>query len=325
MKKLHFLLAFLFLLGCKRDSVEVPIMPIDPVAASNYPQEIGNILVNKCATSGCHNSLSRGSAGGLDFSTWDLMFDGGRNGTATIPYSVENSYLLYSVNTDTLVGPVLLPTMPYLQDQLSSQEYSALVNWIAAGAPNKDGLIKFSDNPNRKKLYICMQGCDKVAVVDEATKVIMRYISVGVLPNQIEAPHQVRVSPDGQYWYVVFYNGDILQKYRTTDDSLIGTANITSSNWNTMVFSNDGNTAYVNGTTAPEVTAVVDLTSMTLNTLHSISSPHGGFVTPDNQYLYLTCQTGNFITKVELATFDDSKIVLVPGQLPTTRDRKSVV
>ena len=104
MKKLHFLFAFLFLLSCKNDSVEVPVVPVDPVAASNYPQEIGNILVNKCATSGCHNSLSRGSAGGLDFSTWDLMFDGGRNGTATIPYSVENSYLLtYSVTDISLL------------------------------------------------------------------------------------------------------------------------------------------------------------------------------------------------------------------------------
>ena len=48
----------------------------------------------------------------------DLMFDGGRNGTSVIPYSVDNSYMLYSVNTDSTQGPVLLPTMPYLQAPL---------------------------------------------------------------------------------------------------------------------------------------------------------------------------------------------------------------
>lgn len=315
MKQLLFLIVISFFVSCKYDKLEIPV---DRVADSNFPPEVGKILVNKCATSGCHNSLSRGIAGGLDFSTWDLMFDGGRNGTSVIPYSTDNSYMLYSVNTDSTQGPVLLPTMPYLQPALSQQEYEILLNWIHNGAPDKNGFVKFSDDPNRKKLYIVMQGCDKVAVVDEATKVIVRYIDVGIIPNQIEAPHQVRVSPDGQYWYVVFSFGDILQKFRTSDDSLVGTVNITSSTWNTLIFSNDGQTGYVNGTSAPEVTAVVDLATMSLNSIHPLSSPHGGFVTPDNQYLYLTCQTGNFITKVELPTFDDSKIVLVPGQQITT-------
>ena len=320
MKKLHFLFVFLFFFSCKYDTLEVPIEPIDPVLASNYPTDIGNILVNKCATSGCHNTLSRSYAGGLDFSTWDLMFDGGRNGTSVIPYSIENSYLLFSVNTDTLLGPVLLPTMSYLEEHLSSQEYTTLVNWIAAGAPKKDGFIKFSDNPNRRKLYIVMQGCDKVAVVDEATKVIMRYINVGNNPNQIESPHQVRVSEDGQYWYVVFINGDILQKFRTSDDSLVGEVNITSAAWNTLVFSNSGDTGFVNGT-VEGIIAAVNLNSMTLQNLFTISYPHGGIVSPDGRYMYVTSQNGNFITKVDLSTapfYDNSTIVLVPGAIPST-------
>jgi DNA-binding beta-propeller fold protein YncE len=320
MKKLNVLYFLLFLIGCKYDTAEQPTVPVDPVAASNYPVEIGNILVNKCATSGCHNSLSRGVAGGLDFSSWDQMFDGGRNGTAVIPYSVENSYLLYSVNTDTTLGPVLEPTMPYLGDHISSSEYNSLVNWIASGAPDKNGVIKFSDNPDRRKLYIVMQGCDKVAVVDEATKVIMRYIDVGNKPNQIESPHQVRVSPDGQYWYAVFYTGDILQKFRTSDDSFVGEVNITSATWNTLVFSASGDTGFVNGT-IEGVTAVVNLNSMTLQNLFTISYPHGGLVTPDGKTMYITSQNGNFLTKIDLTTapfYDNSIVVLVPGASPST-------
>ena len=45
-----------------------------PIPESNYPPAVAEIIVNKCATSGCHNSLSRANAGGLDYSTWDLMF-----------------------------------------------------------------------------------------------------------------------------------------------------------------------------------------------------------------------------------------------------------
>src|SRR4051812_18458540 len=182
---LFFFLAFLS--ACKYDNLE---LPVDNVAESNYPVDVANILTKKCATSGCHNTLSRGVAGGLDFSTWDLMFDGGRNGTSVIPYSTENSYLLYSINTDSLLGPTLEPTMPYLGTPLTTSEYNTIKDWIANGAPNKNGFVKFSDNPDRAKLYICMQGCDKVAVVDEETKVIMRYVDVGALPGQIEAPHQ---------------------------------------------------------------------------------------------------------------------------------------
>ena len=228
--------------------------------------------------------------------------------------------MLYTVNTDSLRGPVLLPTMPYLRSNLSEEEYQTLVNWISRGAPDKNGFVKFSDDPARKKVYICMQGCDKVGVVDAKTKNIMRYLNVGVNSNIIEAPHQVRVSLDGKYWYVVFYSGSILQKFRTDDDSLISTLildNI-SHNWNTLIFTPDGKTGFVNALDG--TTQVVDLENMTNGLTLNHVTPHGGFVTPDAHYLYLTCQNGNFVYKIDLTSgfFDDTSISLVPGQQPVT-------
>ena len=86
------LIILLFLFGsCTYDK------QVDPLEGSGYPTEVGKIIVNKCATAGCHNSLSRANAGGLDFSTWDLMFEGGRNGSSVIPFSTDYSYcLLYT-------------------------------------------------------------------------------------------------------------------------------------------------------------------------------------------------------------------------------------
>ena len=314
---IFFSLLVILVVCCKKEKTttydKVEILP-----NTGFPNDVAKIMVSKCAIDGCHNSLSRSSSNGLDFSTWDLMFDGGRNGTSVIPFSVDYSYMLYTVNTDSTRAPVLLPTMPYLRPHLSEEEYQILVNWIANGATDKNGFIKFSDDPNRKKVYICMQGCDKVAVIDAKTKVIMRYITVGVDPTISEAPHQVRVSPDGKYWYVVFVSGTVLQKFRTSDDVLISTLTLDniSHNWNTIIFTPDGNTGFVNALDGR--TQIVSLDNMTLKTFLTHDTPHGGFVTHDGRYLYLTCQNGNFVNKVDLnsAPFYDQevKIGLVPGQ-----------
>lgn len=75
--------------GCKRDE------PIIDLKTSNYPTVIGNIILTKCAVSGCHNTQSKNAAAGLDLTSWSTMMDGDRNGAVCIPYSAENSTLFY--------------------------------------------------------------------------------------------------------------------------------------------------------------------------------------------------------------------------------------
>lgn len=312
MNRLFSIIILFTISSCAYDKLE------EPAPGSGYPQAVSAILVNRCAIQGCHNSLSRNSVGGLDFTTWEKMFEGGRNGTSVIPFAADNSFMLYSVNTDTLRGPVLLPTMPYQDAPLNETEYQTLVDWIASGAPDDKGFVKFSDDASRKKVYICMQGCDKVAVIDAETKVIMRYISVGVNPAAIEAPHQVKVSPDGNFWYAVFVSGEVLQKFRTSDDSLVASLDLGQgvANWNTLILTPDGKKGFVNDPNNGK-TVVVNLETMAIEIVKGFDSPHGGFVTPDGGYLYLTAQIGNFITKVDLSTapfYDSEIIVLVPGQ-----------
>lgn len=315
MKKIsHIVLLIILFSGCKYDTVQ-------PIAEdkSNYPPEVAKILVTKCASPSCHSDASRDDVGGLDFASWEMLFDGGRNGSSVIPFSPEYSYILYSLNTDTNRGPVLEPTMPYQQNPLTNEEYTTIYNWILNGAKNKYGELRFPDNVNRPKFYICMQGCDKVFVFDAQSKVIMRVVDVGNKPNIIEAPHLVRVSPDGQFWYVVFYSGDVIQKFRTSDDQFVGEVNIGQGDWNTIIFTPDGKKGYVNGT-GLQRTAEVNLETMSLIRNLSMDFPHGGFVSPDGNTLYLTCQNGNFINKVNLAsgTYDVDPVVLVPGQSPST-------
>ncbi|MFN9596378.1 MAG: c-type cytochrome domain-containing protein, partial [Bacteroidota bacterium] len=101
------LAVMLIIQSCKYD-----VAP-EPFDDGCYPPEVAEILVKKCATSGCHNTISKDAASGLDLSTWEAMFQGNRNGAVCVPYRSDQSTLFFYINTDTLQGPVSQPTMPF--------------------------------------------------------------------------------------------------------------------------------------------------------------------------------------------------------------------
>ena len=295
--------AFYFLLSvivisitasCRYDKGDEP----DPVANSGYPDEIGAILVKKCATSGCHNTQSKDAASGLDLSTWDNMLNGNNSGAVIVPYNVENSILLRFVNTDTTLGKVQIPTMPLNNSPLSVAEYNTLKNWIANGAPDKNGKIYFAPTANQRKYYISNQACDLIAVCDPVRKVIARYIKVGVQDNASEQPHTLKLSPDGNYWYAVFYTGYVFQKFSAYNDSLVGEVTLSSGGWSSFCFSPDGKKAYLSDLDHSGI-AVIDLVNMVqLQYLPGIyDNAHGMGINPKTGYLYVTNQYGTAIHK----------------------------
>ena len=73
----------------------------EPFDDGCYPPEVAEILVKKCATSGCHNTISKDAASGLDLSSWEAMFQGNRNGAVCVPYRSDQSTLFFYINTDT--------------------------------------------------------------------------------------------------------------------------------------------------------------------------------------------------------------------------------
>lgn len=295
---LFLLVSFLItcFLSCKDDNDNAP------PAFNNgcYPPAVAEIIVKKCATSGCHNTQSKDAASGLDLSTWETMFAGNRNGAVTVPFRSDQSTLFYFINTDSSLGIVQKPTMPFNGTPLSKAEVLTIRNWIDAGAPNCNGLVKFSDNPGRKKFYVANQGCDLVGVHDALTKVIMRYVDVGN-SIAIESPHMIKISPDGLYWYVAFINSTVLQKYRTSDDTFVGEATITQGSWNTFTISPDGTKAWVVDFSTAGRIAYVNLNTMQLELMYAdpglFNSPHGSMISPDGTTLYVTGQLSNVIYK----------------------------
>lgn len=271
---------------------------------NGYPEEISNILVKKCAIAGCHTERSKDGAAGLSLETWDELFQGDRNGAVCIPYRHDYSTLFLFTNTDNTLGPVNEPTMPLNKPALTKEEMKTLTDWIDAGAPNSEGKIAFADNPNRSKVYVTNQGCDVVTVFDAATQLQMRYIDVGV-SAQIESPHMIKVSPDGNYWHTCFYTGNVFQKFRTSDDTKVGEVNVTNGSWNTFSISNDSKYGFVVDWQPDGRVAYVDLNTMFLVNPNPIWG--GGFLFPDahgsainakGDILYVTSQSGSYVMKI---------------------------
>lgn len=244
------LLLFSLIFSCNRNKLE---------PAFDYPDEVSRLMRKTCAIKGCHNETSAAAVGGLNLESWEKLFEGSRGGSPVVPYSPELSYLLYSVNTDASLGPVLTPTMPYLQDALTPEEYDLLWQWIDDGARNAEGEERFPPDPNRKKWYVGHNECDQVAVFDAESRQVMRYIDVGDRENTIELAFDIEVTPDGEDWLLVFTGtNDHIERYSTLTDEKVAHITLGHFGWNTLTFSPDSKFAFVAGDYWQEL-AVVDL------------------------------------------------------------------
>ncbi len=203
--------------------------------------------------------------------------------------------------------------MPVNGTPLSREQVKLFYDWIDRGAPSGSGKIMWADNPQRKKVYVVNQGCDVVTVFDSETQLPIRYIEVGTKPGAPDTPHSVRVSPDGKYWYVIFINNNIMQKYRCSDDAFVGNIplspkaagtnpNFDAFDWNTMVFTKDGKKAYCVSWTQFGKVAAVDLENRKLlHYLPNLSYPHGIALNDAEDSIYVAAQTGNYLSIIDTA------------------------
>ncbi|MBC7693912.1 MAG: YncE family protein [Burkholderiales bacterium] len=300
------LVFFIFLFACTKDSA--------PPTFGDYPTEIGKIFTYKCATSGCHNTASYKGAADLDLSSYSTLFQGSRNGSPIIPYRSDFSSLCYFINTYSDLGPINVPKMPLNGSALSREEVQTIKNWIDNGATDINGNIMWSDNLKRKKYYVLNQGCDVVTVFDATTQLPIRYITVGNIPGVAESPHMIRLSPDGQYWYVIFVANNIIQKFKASDDSFVSQVSLGSTqNWNTITISDDGKRAYCVSWQANSRLAIVNIENMTLiNNVGggNFTDAHGIALNKTNDTIYITRQTGNYIFKIDTALNGFNEITL---------------
>jgi DNA-binding beta-propeller fold protein YncE len=272
------------------------------VISKGYPKDVEHIITNKCAVSGCHNNSSYIAAGGLNLETWEDMFKGSRTGAVVIPYRSDFSTMCYYTNTDSSLGLALQPTMPAGNSPLSKDEYLLLKNWIDAGAPDDKGLIKFSDNPGRKKLYITNRQCDVVTVIDAETLLPMRYITTA----EKKFPYCVKVAPDKKYWYLSYFApANIIQRFDATNDAPAGEINLGEGVWTSFAITNDSRHAYFVDNGAPGKMAYVDLEHMQLLATYTFGGnfqfPVGVVINEALHKLYVGTTYGNFIYTIDIS------------------------
>ncbi len=290
----------LLIVSCKHE----PFNPL-PDGNGNYPDNVAKIMLTKCATTGCHNDASYEGAGGLNLTTWDRLFEGGNSGAVVIPYRPDFSTVCFYTNTDTSLGPTLIPTMPVNNTPLSNDEYLVLRDWIAAGAPDIKGNIKFADNPTRSKLYVTNQLCDVVTVFDTETLLQMRYITTGK-KQATEFPRTVKVSPDKKHWYVSFFApAEVVQKFNTGDDRLVGEIFLGRGSWTSFVITSDSKYGFFADNGYPGRIAYADLENMRLLATYTFNGnfryPSGIALNEEFKMLYMGNTTGNYIYTIDIA------------------------
>lgn len=319
-----FVLLALFWYGCKHDPPE-PKKAVD----GNFPPEVARIMITKCATAGCHNELSYTAAGGLRLDDWEHLFNGGANGSTIIPFSTEHSPLLFFINPDSNLGITMEPRMPKDAPPLSVEEYMTIKDWIAAGAPNKHGKLPYSENPEtRQKIYMTMQGCDIVGVIDAETHGVMKYINVGI-DNGIESAHTIKFDPQGKYAYVSFTNGRAVQRINATTDEVDGQVILPpGGSYNTFHISQDGKEMMLTNMSNPGSVLLIDLETMTLKQIYEgYISPHGISANPGFDTFYITGQYGNFIYQMDKSGFYQEQISIDdnPPSITSSRNPHEVM
>ncbi|MCC6690419.1 MAG: hypothetical protein IT235_02690, partial [Bacteroidia bacterium] len=281
-----------------------------------YPEKVGEIIVNKCAVSGCHNSISADDCVGLDLSSWSALFEGGRNNSAVIPYRSDQSFLFFSVNTFNDLGPKLSPTMPFNIPPLTREELLTIRDWINNGAPNNENEVKFSDY-NKSKIYISNQGCDIVTVFDAQSKLIERVVDVGN-SLQTEAPHDMMVAPDGNYFYVSFYASNVFQKFKTSNNSKVGEITLSEYSWHSIDISGDSRICITTHLAGNGAATLIDLENMkiiaTYKGANFLVYPHGCALNYNGSVVYITSQQGDFLYKINISDPQNPDVTEIPLQ-----------
>lgn len=285
--------------GCKPDA---------PAPAHNYPDEVAAILTRSCAIAGCHTGSN--APQNLDMSSWERLMQGSDFGAIVIPYSVQWSHLFQHLNTYEDLGIRATPVMPPPPAApLPREEVLTIQKWLAEGAPSKSGQIPWAERENTGagKLFALCAGSDLVSVADLDQNLVMRQIAVGQLPQDLEAPHFIRLSPDGQYFYLSLINGALVEKYRTDNYAFEGRVEV-GPDPAIIILSPDGERLLVthwNDTPGQPKLSMVRTSDMQLVDQivaggDVLSYPHGLVATKDFRMLYVVAHQGNYYAKIEM-------------------------
>ena len=143
-----------------------------------------------------------------------------------------------------------------------------------------------------------------------------RVVPVGLMPSDIDGPHNITVSPDGKSYYVTIAHGTpygSLWKLNYTGDSLVGRAQVELFP-TTITVTPDGQFAFVANSDFhgdhPRVNVVSVVHTLTMTKITDIPAcdmPHGVKVNHGGTRVYISCMHSDEILQLDVATFGISR------------------
>jgi YVTN family beta-propeller protein len=143
-----------------------------------------------------------------------------------------------------------------------------------------------------------------------------RVVPVGLMPSDIDGPHNITVSPDGKSYYVTIAHGTpygSLWKLNYAGDSLLGRAQVELFP-TTITITPDGQFAFVANSDfhgdhpRTNVVSVVHTPTMTKMTdIPACDMPHGVKVNHGGTRVYISCMHSDEILQLDVATFGISR------------------
>jgi len=173
---------------------------------------------------------------------------------------------------------------------------------VAAGAlcalPMSVAVMAEAPDPPMRSyyVYVAAESDDEVAIVRYGPNgaEVIKTITVGSFPAEIEGPHGLRVDPDGRHWYVSIAHGfpyGSVHKYETGTDAWVGDVTLGLFPATLDVASSTGLLYAVNfnlhGPLEPSSISVVEVDTMTeVARVETGIRPHGGRLDPDGTSFY---------------------------------------
>jgi len=177
----------------------------------------------------------------------------------------------------------------------------ALAVWLGGVAPG---------GPPGYRIFVSSESGDIVSQLtwDGVTLKTVKVVPVGIMPADIDGPHNVTVSPDGRYWYVTIAHGTpygTLWKMAVDGDTLVGKAPVEMFP-TTISLTPDGELAFVANSDfhgdhpRMNVVSIVYTPQMvTLTNLPACDMPHGVKVNHAGTKVYVTCMNSDEVLEID--------------------------
>lgn len=146
--------------------------------------------------------------------------------------------------------------------------------------------------------------------------VVDRVVPIGIMPSDIDGPHNITVAPDGSTYYITVAHGTpfgSLWKMDAAGDSLLGRAQVEMFP-TTISLTPDGQFAFVANSDFhgdhPRLNVVSVIHTPTMNKITDIPAcdmPHGVKVNHAGTRVYISCMHSDEILQLDVATFGISR------------------